>query len=464
MIARFGRALTRLSARAVPDPFVLALLLTLVVFGAGAWRLAGEGDVVWTLVGGWAESFANPGLLAFALQMCLVLVTGHALALSPAVQRGVAIVARWPKSSTSAAALVGFVACAAAVVHWGLGAIVGAFLAREIGRHATARGLRLHYPLLGAAAYAGLAVWHGGLSASAPLKVAQEGHFAETIAGVIPVSATLLSPLNFIVTGTLVVILPALFAAMTPRDESEFVPPTDLPPIAPRARVEVTSVPLWLQETPAVGAVLGSLGLVMVVSAWATGRLSLDLDLVNLLFLFAGIALQGRLGAYVDAVADGARGAGAIIVQFPFYFGILGVMKVSGMIGAISEGLTSIASANTFPVLAFLSAGVVNLFVPSGGGQWAVQGEILLGAGRDLGVDPATTVMAFSYGDAWTNMLQPFWALPLLGIMGLRARDIIGYTGVACLLMGVVVPVLLGLFGRGHASGRMRAVHGTLFP
>lgn len=447
MIARLGRALTRISSRAVPDPFVLALLLTLVVFGLGAWRLAGEDGVGWTLVGGWAESFANPGLLAFALQMCLVLVTGHALALSPPVQRGVAIVARLPRSSAAAAALVGFVACVAAVVHWGLGAIVGAFLAREIGRHATARGMRLHYPLLGAAAYAGLAVWHGGFSGSAPLKVAQEGHFAAAISGVIPVGDTLFSPLNLIVTGTLLVILPALFAGMTPREESEFVPPVDLPPLAPRPEIPVTSVPLWLQETPAVGAVLGALGLLMVGAAWATGRLSLDLDLVNLLFLFGGIALQGRLGAYVDAVADGARGAGAIIVQFPFYFGILGVMKVSGMIGAISEGLTSIANATSFPVLAFLSAGVVNLFVPSGGGQWAVQGEILLGTGRELGVDAATTVMAFSYGDAWTNMLQPFWALPLLGIMGLRARDIIGYTGVACLVMGAVVPVLLVLFG-----------------
>lgn len=447
MIARLGRALTRVSSRAVPDPFVLALLLTLLVFAAGAWRLAGDDDALWTLVGGWAESFASPGLLAFALQMCLVLVTGHALALSPPVQRGVAIIARWPKSSASAAALVGFVACAAAIVHWGLGAIVGAFLAREIGRHATARGMRLHYPLLGAAAYAGLAVWHGGLSGSAPLKVAQEGHFAEGIAGVIPVADTLLSPLNLVVTGTLLVVLPLLFAAMTPRDENEFVPPADLPPIAPRPEVAVTSVPLWLQETRGVGAVVGALGLIMVGAAWATGRLALDLDLVNALFLFGGIALQGRLGAYVDAVADGARGAGAIIVQFPFYFGILGLMKVSGMIGAISEGLTSIASPASFPVLAFLSAGVVNLLVPSGGGQWAVQGEILLGTGRELGVDAATTVMAFSYGDAWTNMLQPFWALPLLGIMGLRAREIIGYTGVACLVMGALVPAWLFLFG-----------------
>ncbi len=450
MIARLGKALARIAARVVPDPFVLALGLTLFVMAVGAIGLA-LGDesptdgVAWTVLGGWAKGFSSGPLLAFALQMCLVLVTGHALALSPPVQQAVRAIARVPRSAAAAAVLVAAVACIAGVVHWGLGAIVGAFLAREIGRHAPARGLRLHYPLLGAAAYAGLAVWHGGLSGSAPLKVAEKGHFAADIAGVIPISETLFSPLNLIVTGSLLVLIPLLFYVMTPGDTDDYVPPDpdQLAPVPPRDRQPVDSVPAWLQETPAVGLCIGAAGVVFVVVALAVGRLRFDLNLVNLFFLFLGLAFQGSIRHYVEAIADGARGAGAIILQFPFYFGILGVMKAAGMIDWISRWFVDIASESSLPVLSYLSAGLVNFLVPSGGGQWAVQGEIMLSAGKALGVDPGTMVMAFSYGDAWTNMLQPFWALPLLGIMGLKARDIIGYTAVVFLLMAVVVPAML---------------------
>ena len=144
-------------------------------------------------------------------------------------------------------------------------------------------------------------------------------------------------------------------------------------------------------------------------------------------------------------------GAGAIVLQFPFYFGILGIMQASGLIQLVSAGFAGIANQETFPILTYFSSGLVNLFVPSGGGQWIVQGEVLIRAGQELGVSPQTTVMAFAYGDAWTNMLQPFWALPLLGIMGLKARDIIGYTAVIFLAMLIIVPLLLLLAARPPA-------------
>jgi short-chain fatty acids transporter len=345
--------------------------------------------------------------------------------------------------------LVAVVACLAAVVHWGLGAIVGALVAREIGRHAESRGLRLHYPLLGGAAYAGLAVWHGGLSGSAPLKAAEAGNFVEGISGVIPVSETLLSPLNITVTGGLCVLIPLVFRWMSPADEEDRVGPdtSGLAELPTRERQETDSIPGWLQENPWVGRVLGGLGVLVLAVSLSVGRLSFNLNFVNLLFLFLGIFCQGGLRHYVAAVADGAKGAGGIILQFPFYFGILGLMKASGMIEWISEGFVAIATQQTFPVFAFLSAGLVNLLVPSGGGQWAVQGEVLLSAGAALEVPRGVTVLAFSYGDAWTNMLQPFWALPLLGIMGLKARDIIGYTAVVFFVMLVFVPALLMLLG-----------------
>lgn len=447
MIARLGDRLSRIAARVVPDPFVLALGLTLVVGVFGAALLVGAGtptlDVPLRLFDGWIAGFADKGMLAFALQMCLVLVTGHALALSPPVQRAVHSIARWPRTAGQASFLVALVACLAALVHWGLGAVVGALVAREVGRHATERGLRVHYPLLGAAAYTGLAVWHGGLSGSAPLKLAEQDHFAAGIAGVVPVTDTLLSPLNLVITGILLLGIPLLCWAMTPRDPEAMVPPAPLPPVAAVERAEATTFAERLGETRVLGRVIGLLGLVLTVPAIASGRLPFDLDAVNVLFLFIGIFGHGSLRRYVDAIADGARGAGAIILQFPFYFGILGMMKSTGAIAWLSTALTDIAGRDSFPSLAFVSASVVNFFIPSGGGQWAVQGEILLRSGHALGVDPSVTVMAFAYGDACTNLVQPFWALPLLGIMGLRARDILGYTTLICVAMFVGVCGLL---------------------
>lgn len=446
MIAKLGTTMSRWASRWVPDPFVLALLLTAVVFCVGAIRLsvapeAPEDGVFWTLAIGWFDGFKLSGGLAFALQMCFVLVTGTAMALSPPVQSAISRLAGMPRSAASATALVALVSCIAALVHWGLGAIAGALLARELGRHAADRGLKIHYPLLGAAAYAGMAVWHGGLSGSAPLKVAEAGDIA--------LGDMLGSTLNLVVCGTLLVAIPALFAVLTPKHGSELVPPDpkSLAPLRQREDRDITSPVMWLQESASVGRVIGSVGLAFVVVALAGPRMSFDINSVNLLFLFLGLTLQGSLRHYVEAVTDGAKAAGAIIIQFPLYFGILGLMKASGMVKWISDGLVELSAGSkaAFPIIDFFSAGLVNMFVPSGGGQWAVQKDILLEAGAEIGVDPVTTIMAFSYGDAWTNMLQPFWALPLLGIMGLRAKDIIGYTATVFLLMLVMVPVLLVL-------------------
>lgn len=458
MIERLGAVLQRVVSRVMPDPFVLAVVLTalvaLLALASGGASGGDEGPL-WTLALAWFAEFSSAGLMAFALKMALILVTGHALALSAPVQKGVDVVARVPRTGAQAAALVAFVAVVASFLHWGLGAIVGALVAREIGRSAAQRGVKLHYPLLGAAGYAGFAVWHGGLSGSAPVTVAAEGHFlsdvmaAQVEGGVLPLSQTLFGSMNLIVGASLVVLIPLLCAWMTPSDEADFVAP-DPTQIRPLPELDAASGDTTLdrlQRSPIGGWVLGGGGLALVVTAIATGRATFDLNTVVLSFLFLGVLLQGSLVRYAAAIADGARGAGAILLQFPFYFGILGLMKAGGLIPRISDALVSLSSAETFPVLAFLSAGLVNLVVPSGGGQWVVQGDILMSAGASLSVDPATTVMAFSYGDAWSNLLQPFWALPLLGIMGLRARDIIGYTAVVFVAIGVVVPFWLLVLG-----------------
>jgi len=447
VVARAGAWLQRAVSRVTPDPFLIALGLTLVVMIGGAINLAssGAGGIAARVAGGWLEGFASTSGLAFALQMALVLVTGHAIATSPPVQAAVERLAQLPRTGADAALIVAAGACLASLIHWGLGAITGALLAREVARHASARGIALNYPLLGGAGYAGFAVWHGGLSGSAPLKAAEPGNFVEAaFGGVVPLTDTLLAPLNLLVTTSLVIAIPLLFRVL-----ARHAPATEVPVLAGRREERFARDPgvvAFLQESRWVGSLVGLGLLAMLIAGAAAGRQTFDLNAVNLLFLAVGLLLQGSIQRYVAAIAEGAKGAGGIILQFPFYFGILGVMQATGLIETVSNAMLSIASPKTFPLIAFYSAGLVNLFVPSGGGQWAVQGEILARAGSALGVAPGPVIMAFSYGDAWTNMLQPFWALPLLGIMGLKARDVIGYTTLVCLLMGAVVSVLLLAF------------------
>ena len=444
LLNRMGGTLDRFAQRFVPDPFILAIGLNVVVFFLAATLMLGSGtsgatDTVKTLSTSWLAAFSNSALLGFALQMCFVLVTGHALAMSPPVQRGIRWLAGVPKSAGGATVIVAMVACVAAVIHWGLGAIVGALLAREIGKHAADRDLPVHYPLLGAAAYVGMAVWHGGLSGSAPLKVSE----GDSLAPGLSLGDLLLSPLNLAVIGSLIFLIPLLLFLLTPKSAEEMRPP----PNAIRLPTAESRGTKRNNDSRWPGFVVGCVGLSAMVLMIAFGDAKLDINSVNLLFFFTGIAMVGNLARYAEHVADGARGAGAIIIQFPLYFGVLGLMKGSGMVAWISNGMAQAGGATTTPLLTYASAGAVNLAVPSGGGQWAVQREILLTSSAELGLDPTTTILAFSYGDAWTNMLQPFWALPLLGIMGLKAKDIIGYTAMVFLMMAVVVPFWLVVLG-----------------
>lgn len=479
MLSRLGQLFDRVAQRVVPDPFVLALILTAFVMLAGLWSLstgaaplAADAEPLsdtLRVLRAWFTGFSNPAGLAFALQMALVLVTGQALALSRPMTRLLESVAGLPRTTSEAAALVAFITCIASILHWGLGAIAGAIVARAVFQTATSRGLHFHYPLLGAAGYTGFAVFHGGLSGSAPLKVAEQNHFlAETI-GVIPISQTLGSPLNIAIVATLTLLFPALFYALAPSQpetlqgggtpsattENPSTPnagqTVDQTPASDSRAASDTSSSADAQSTPeraptpfSPAALLGGwLPLSVIIWALCTGFLAFDINAFTLIFLFAGIGLHGQIQRYVDTVTDAARAAGPVLLQYPFYFAIVAMMQATGLIVLFSEFFVRMATAETFPVIAFWSAALLNIIIPSGGGQWAVQGPILAQAGLELGVDPGVIVIAFAHGDASTNLLQPFWALPLLGLMGLQARQIIGYSALACVAMLLVVSVLL---------------------
>lgn len=458
MISALGKRLSRWSERYVPDPFVLVLILTIitawVAYFYGATYQEVPATEALSLMGThWFSEFYDVNLMRFALQMVIVLVTGHALAMAGVVRRGIRALARLVVTPGAAVVVVAVVACLASLVQWGLGAIAGAFMAREMGRAFAAEGRPVHYPLLGAAGYGGFLIWHGGLSGTAPLTVAQSDHFLVDTLGQIPVSQTLFSDLNLVITGSLLVIIPLLFWRLTPKDAENMrgFPPEKLKEEGDEADSEdekmASTLHPWMrfwEHSRFLNVVVGVAMIGVLINYFAThGVDGWNLDSINLLFLTLGILAHPTPRSYVEAITDGVRGAAGIVLQFPFYFGILGILRESGLIEQIAHFFTEISTAATYPLFTFLSAGIVNFFVPSGGGQWAVQGPVMMEAIEELGVAPHRAIMALSYGDAWTNMLQPFWALPLLGIMGLKARDIIGYTGFVFLVTGPWILLLL---------------------
>jgi len=386
----------------------------------------------------WEKGFWE--LLEFAMQMVLILVLGHALALTKPISRLINSLGAIPTNTAQAAALVSFSAIVVSLVNWGLGLIFGAILARRVGERFAAQGRALNYALIGAAGYAGLMAWHGGLSGSAPLSVVQSDHFLSHQIGSIPPETTLFSPMNMSVTLALLIVVPMILF-ITGRRTGAGVP-----------TISSSTTSVATGDSEGTGRldksrVLGY-AFAMVIIGFAVYKAAtyqgttffsfLQLNYVNFVLLGVGLALHGNFARFLSAVDDGVRHSSGIIIQFPIYAGIMGIMKYTGLVYAFSDFFIRIADSNTLPLLTFISAAVVNVFVPSGGGQWAVQGPIVMDAANQLSSSVPKNVMALSYGDQLTNMIQPFWALPLLAITGLSASRLLPYTFLI-MLIGIVV-------------------------
>jgi short-chain fatty acids transporter len=444
-----GSYFSRWADKYMPDPFLFAILLTFLTLILGV-IFTDNGP--FAMLKHWHKGFWE--LLTFSMQMCLILVTGYALATTKIVRRAIEALADIPKTGAGAATLVALVAIIAAYINWGLGIIVGALMARQVALRGYQKGVAMHYPLLGAAGYAGLAVWHGGFSASAPLLVATDGHFLADKIGIIPVSQTLFSPLNIVVAVFLIIGLPFLFRFLYPVDEGETVTIDKVLPniddylgekeeVSEQQRRD--TVASKLENSMAISIIVGLMGLIIIVWYFATKGFKLNLNIVNFTFMMVGILLHRTPINYVRAIAEGTRGCAGIILQFPFYAGIMGMMKYSGLIVVIAGWFVAISNQFTYPLFTFISASLVNIFVPSGGGQWAVQGPVVVEAAKTIGVSYSKTIMALAYGDQWTNLFQPFWALALLGLTGLKARQIMGYC-MAVMLIGIVFFILALVF------------------
>ncbi|MCY6372141.1 TIGR00366 family protein [Clostridium ganghwense] len=452
MLKKFSQGCVAIVQKYLPDPFIFAVILTFIVFLLGM-PITHQGPL--GMIIGWSDGFWK--LLAFSMQMALVLVTGHTLASAPSFKRGLKSLAKIPKTPAQSIILVTVISTIACWVNWGFGLVIGAIFAKEIAKEVKG----VDYRLLIASAYSGFLVWHAGLSASVPLKLATGGKdLATATAGAVtspvPTSQTLFSSYNIIILLVLLILLPLINKAMMPKPEDTItIDPKLLMDDEEAAALHVVAkedmTPAErLENSNIISLLVGAMGVVYIVYYFATKGFKLNLNIVNFIFLFAAIILHGTPKKFLSAIFEATKGTAGIILQFPFYAGIMGMMTAKGptgisLAGAMSTGFVSISNQTTFPLFTFLSAGLVNFFVPSGGGQWAVQAPIMMPAGAALGVATHKTAMAIAWGDAWTNMIQPFWALPALGIAGLSAKDVMGFCIVDLLCSGVVIALGLML-------------------
>lgn len=426
----------------LPDPFIFAIILTFIVF---VMALFVTQSSPLAIIEAWSKGLWS--LLSFSMQMALVLVTGTILATAPAFKKILGKIASIPKNKIQAIVVVNFISLIACFINWGFGLVIGAILAKEVVKKVKT----VDYPLLIAAAYSGFVVWHAGLSGSIPLKLASGGNLLAQTGGAlseaVPTNMTIFSTMNIVIFAIILFTVPFLLGSMNPNEKDTKLVSLDLlNDEQPKAELDVKTITpaQKLENSVAINYMLGAMGYVYIFSYFIKNGFSLNLNIVNYIFLFTAIILHGTPINVVNAVNSAAKSTGGIILQFPFYGGIMGIMTFVGPNGtsiaaAMSNFFVNISTQTTFPVFTFFSAGLVNFFVPSGGGQWAVQAPIMMPAGAQLGVSAAKTGMAIAWGDAWTNMIQPFWALPALGIAGLGAKDIMGYCLMVLFYTGVVI-------------------------
>lgn len=453
MVDRFAEFFRRL----LPSPFSIALLLTLFTAALSLFFGNLEGGIIQKCshtANFWYDGIFKSQLLVFAFQMMLMLVLGHMLAITPFISRTFRrLSGLFTKNTVQAAVGIGAVTMLIGFFNWGFGLIAGALLARMVGELAAEKNIPMNYPLLGAAGYSGLLVWHGGLSGSSLIKASEENHLRELsmmynehlvqIPSSIGLAETVFSTGNIVVSIVIfsMVLLTIFMAAKwRPAEGDPFVKSITEDSVSTHVDgAERLDVLNWF------GKFFGGLMLFILAIqipydslfalTWITPNF-INAFLFSLVLLFYPTIKSMLLNSEKAIV-----GASGILIQFPLYFGIMGIMTGSGLLETMSNAMVSISTPDTFPFLTFLSAALVNVFIPSGGGQWAVQGPMIIQGAIDHGVPLYKCLLAFAYGDEVTNMLQPFWALPLLGITKLSAKAIFPYT---LLLFGVGM-VVFGL-------------------
>ena len=451
IVGDLGDRLCQFTQRWIPDSWVVCMLLTvaallLAMFGAGA--SLNESVLAWG-DGMWA-------LLELGMQFSIAMIAAHACVSSRPVYRFLDWLAGLPDSNKPVQAifLIGAYALVTGYLNWALSVVASALFVPFVARRNPKADIRV----IIAAAYLGICtIWHGGLSGSAPLILATPGNpllapasGEPVIDRLIPVTETLFIPFNLVFIAILGAVALAMVMLLHPRQNAQTLTseqidrmmptlPEDQAPETPAARMEASRG--WI----ILAAILIGypLGYSMVTRGFGA---TWTINAYNAVFLVAALLLQGRPANLVRAFANGARTASGVILQFPFYAGIFGVINNTGLGAWLGELFVTFATTETYPLVVYFYSGFVNLFVPSGGSKWLIEAPYLLPAARELGVSATTTVLAYAYGDATTNFIQPFWAIPILTVTRLKFGDVLGYTGivaVVCILISVIAMLII---------------------
>lgn len=440
--------------RFLPSPFIIAVILTFttIILALIFSNFVDPNSSLSFLeiLSSWEKGIWNNDLLVFAYQMILILVLGNILVLSSPISRLILVIAKKANSTEKAVIIVSVSVMLVAFFNWGLGLIFGAILARKIGDYSVENNIKLNYPLVGAAGYVGLMIWHSGISGSAPIKVAEDNHLSSLMSSRndsylysdLPTSLnfdlTVLSSANLITFLVLLILVPLTFYFLSKNSSSQNT-------VLTNENIMNNDVPDEISTNNFESSRMFSIlfGVILLIAFFY--QYSEDLinfkitpNSLNFFMLGLSILLHSNFKSFLNALRKSINGASGILIQFPLYFGIMGIMKESGLIVYVSDFFISISNEFTLPIFTFFSAAIINVFVPSGGGQWVIQGPVVIAAATELNVPIQKVVMALAYGDQLTNMLQPFWALPLLAITKLKAKEILPYT-LIIMLVGLVV-------------------------
>ena len=445
-----SKPFVKLVEKYYPDAFIFVIVLSLLTF-LFAINLTNASPVQ-TL-----EAWGNglPKLFTFTAQITIIMITAHALAHTHPIERILSKVGTLPNSSIQAYALVTFISGIASLFAWSFGLIVGGIVSKFVAIGCSKKRISIHYPLLVASAYSGYVIWHMGYSSSAALFVSSEGHSLEEKIGILPVTETIFTTFNILLAIITLVIITIVNPLMRPTNKAEireidtnvfrFHKNEDISNLNQSNRTFAQVV----ENNRFFSLFVGFSLFVYIFYFFNKNGFSLDLNIVSWTFLAFGLILSNSPIHYVKLVNNAALTVGPIILQYPFYAGIMGMMADTGLISILADNITKIATSETLGFYSFLSGGLVNMFIPSGGGQWAVQGPVMIEAAKNLNVEPYVIVLGVAYGDQWTNMIQPFWTIPLLAIAGLHMRQIMGYTFVIFIITGFLYGSAMLYLGSG---------------
>ncbi|AXE98911.1 short-chain fatty acid transporter [Paraburkholderia hospita] len=432
---RFTEATIGLFERTIPDPFVLAILITAIVAVLSA--MFAPHASLGKLVGGWYKGFFD--ILTFAFQITLVLVTGHAFAHAPIVQRVFKALVSVARTPVQAATLTFVLVAAASFCNWGLGLVVSALLAREV-----AKRMRVDFAWIVAAGFSGWVVWASGISSSIALAQSTPGsamNVVQKITGeVLPFSATVFTGFNLVPTIAMLLAMPFVLAWLKPRDEDAVLLDTQKhPDAAPREKpTGKLSFARWIEYSWLGSAFIGATGIALLVLAQSEHIAFSGVNAVIFVMFIAGVILHGYPLAYADAVKNAARQTGSMMLQYPLYGGIMGMMDATGFPNVISHFFIAISNAHTLPFWSYVCSLIVTFFIPSGGGHWAVQGPFVVPAAVALHASVPATTMAVAMGEQVSNMMQPFWAAPVVAMAGIGVQRVLGFT-VMTFIVGALV-------------------------